>query len=205
MAAGGVQGFFDDRFVRNYDRCIGPLERTLFREARARLAGRAGGKVLDLGAGTGANFEWISSSVRQLCAVDFEPRMLVQSRRRECPVEPLLAAADAECLPFASRTFDTVLVALVLCTIKRPADALAEIARVLVPGGRMLMLEHVRSSSRVLAIGQDLLTPLQRLVAGGCNLNRRTEDLVRAAGFRVERRSARLAGMIVEIEAISPS
>lgn len=205
MAAGGVQGYFDDRFVRNYDRCIAPFERSIFREARIRLVGRAAGNVLDLGAGTGSNFECIGDSVTQLIAVDREPRMLEQSRERRCIVSPRLTVSDAEALPFASGAFDTVLVTLLLCTIRNPEAALAEIRRVLAPRGRVLMFEHVRSTSGLIGAAQDLFTPLQRLVAGGCSLNRRTEALVVGAGLRIERKTSRYAGILVEIEAISPS
>ncbi len=204
MGWAGLQGFFDDRFVRNYDRCVAPLERSVFREARKRLLGRAAGLVLDLGAGTGANAEYFEAPVLSVIAIDRDERMLIQSKARPSAVVPIhMAVADAEALPFSSGVFDTVVACLVLCTTPRPDIALAELVRVLAPGGRALFLEHVRSTSAIIGMAQDLANPVNRLVAGGCNLNRRTESSIRRAGLRVESRRSWFAGILVEIEAIS--
>lgn len=203
MDSGGLQRFFDDRFVRNYDRCVAPLERSIFFEARQRLARCASGLVLDLGAGTGANFMLFGDSARHVVAVDRELRMLMQSKERTTLTRVDRAVSDAEALPFATARFDTVIATLLFCTVRNPKRALAEVVRVLVPGGRLLLLEHVRSSSAVLGLLQDCVNPVQRLIAGGCNLNRRTETLLERSGFRVQRRQSRFAGMLVEIEAIS--
>lgn len=203
MGWGGLQGFFDDRFVRNYDRCVAPLERSVFREARKRLLGRAAGLVLDLGAGTGANAEYFEAPVRAVIAVDRDERMLVQSKARPAEVPIHMAVADAEALPFSTGAFDTVVACLVLCTTPRPDIALSELVRVLAPGGRALFLEHVRSTSSIIGLAQDLANPLQSLIAGGCNLNRRTESSLRRAGLRIDKRRSRFAGILIEIEAIS--
>lgn len=204
MGWAGLQGFFDDRFVRNYDRCVAPLERSVFREARKRLLGRAAGLVLDLGAGTGANAEYFEAPVLSVIAIDRDERMLIQSKARPSAAVPIhMAVADAEALPFSSGVFDTVVACLVLCTTPRPDIALAELVRVLAPGGRALFLEHVRSTSAIIGMAQDLANPVNRLVAGGCNLNRRTESSIRRAGLRVESRRSWFAGILVEIEAIS--
>lgn len=203
MGWAGLQGYFDDRFVRNYDRCVAPLERSVFREARKRLLGRAAGLVLDLGAGTGANAEYFEAPVRSVIAVDRDERMLIMSKARPAAVPIHMAVADAEALPFSSGVFDTVVACLVLCTTPRPDIALAELVRVLAPGGRALFLEHVRSTSAIIGLAQDLANPVQRLVAGGCNLNRRTESSLRRAGLRVDNRRSRFAGILIEIEAIS--
>ena len=208
MGSGGsgvLQGYFYDRFVRNYDRCVAPLERSVICEARKRLLGRAEGLVLDLGAGTGANFEYFHAPVRRVVAIDSEIRMLLQARDRDRPVPVDILVADAEALPFPSGVFDTVVATLVLCTTPHPDTALAELARVLAPGGRALLLEHVRSTSSIVGFAQDLANPLQRLVAGGCNLNRRTESRLLGAGLQVDRQRSRFAGILVEIEAISVS
>jgi ubiquinone/menaquinone biosynthesis C-methylase UbiE len=93
--------------------------------------------------------------------------------------------ADAAALPFSSRHFDTVVATLVLCTVPDVPAALAEIARVLRPRGRLLLLEHVRSADPALARWQDRLNPLQRFVGLGCECNRATTELVEEAGFEV--------------------
>jgi hypothetical protein len=82
---------------------------------------------------------------------------------------------------------------------------MAEVERVLAPGGRVLMLEHVRSSNPALGLLMDLATPLQRVVAAGCHLNRATHALVAGAGFRVETLSRRFLGTILELEAVRPA
>ena len=203
MGGGGVRGFFDDRFVRNYDRCLAPLERVAFAEARNRLIRKATGLVLDLGAGTGSNFGCFVPPVRRVIGVDRDIRMLERSSDRNRSVPVYLTVADAEALPFRSGLFDTGIATLVFCTIPRPEVAPAELGRVLVPGGRALFLEHVGCSASLVGYAQDPANPLQRIVAGGCNLNRRTESMLDGAGLRIDRRSSRFAGILVEIEAIS--
>jgi len=200
MRRKGVRAYFDERFVRNYDRCIAPLERAVFAEARTRLAARARGRVLDVGAGTGANFGRFGPEVCSVAGIDPEPGMLAQARLPEA-VPVRLIVASGECLPFASGVFDTVVATLVLCTIPDPTRAYAEMMRVLAPGGLLLLLEHVRSSSSIVAAVQDAATPLNRVLAGGCHLNRRTEELLRGPEIRVEARRERLAGSVVEIVA----
>jgi ubiquinone/menaquinone biosynthesis C-methylase UbiE len=193
--------------VRNYDRAIGPLERRVFSTARRRLLAAARGRVLDIGAGTGANFALYPDSVERVVALDPELGMLDTARAKcaTAAVAVSLVAASAEELPFPSASFDTIVATLVFCTIPNPARALDEAARVLKPDGRALFLEHVRSSSPVLGLVMDVATPLQRLVAAGCHLNRRTQSLVIAAGFRVESLGERFRGSLVEIVASAPA
>lgn len=207
MLAGRVQEFFRDRMVRNYDRAIGPLERRVFASARRRLLASARGLVLDIGAGTGANFAQYPDAVERVVAVDPELGMLESARAKgeTAAVSVALVAASAEELPFPSASFDTIVATLVLCTIPDPARALDEAVRVLKPDGRALFLEHVRSSSPALGLLMDVATPVQRVVAAGCHLNRRTQSLVTAAGFRVESLSERFRGSLVEIVAAAPT
>ena len=189
--------------VRNYDECMRPFERRVFGAARARLAGAAIGRVLDVGAGTGANFSHYGHAVRSVFAIDPEIGMLETARAKAAlaSVPVHLVAASAEELPFASATFDTVVATLVFCTIPDPVRALGEVERVLVPGGRVLMLEHVRSSTAPLALLQDVATPLQRIVAAGCHLNRRTRSLVERSGLRLDAVRERYLGVVAELEA----
>lgn len=95
--------------------------------------------------------------------------------------------ASAEQLPFLDDSFDAVVSTLVLCTVADPARSLAEIARVLVPGGQLLFIEHVRAQTPRLGWVQDHVNPIQRAFAHGCNCNRRTLEAIRAAGFTVDK------------------
>ena len=207
MLARRVHDFFRDRMVRNYDRWMRPMERRVFGDARRRLVAHAAGRVLDLGAGTGANFAHYGSGVGSVVAVDPELGMLAFAREKTgaASVPVSLVAASAEALPFPDASFDTVVATLVFCTIPDPGRALGEVERVLAPEGRLLMLEHVRASSPVLGLLMDAATPLQRVVAAGCHLNRATHGLVARAGFRVEALRERFHGTVVEIEAVRPA
>jgi ubiquinone/menaquinone biosynthesis C-methylase UbiE len=156
------------------------------RRRRALLAG-ARGRILELGAGTGLNLVHYPAGVGKLVLVEPEPAMhrRLSARLRRSPREGIVVAAGAEALPFADRSFDTVVCTLVLCTVIAPDAALGEIRRVLAPEGQLLFIEHVRSDSPTLAALQDrLLRPWQRF-ACGCRCNRDTVEMMRAGGFEV--------------------
>jgi ubiquinone/menaquinone biosynthesis C-methylase UbiE len=201
MASARVERFFRQRMVRNYDRLMAPLERRAFREARARLVPKAEGRVLEIGAGTGANFAFYGPEARLVVASDPEAGMLSQAASRGAAARVVLVAASAEALPFPDRAFDCAVATLVLCTVARPLVALAEIRRVLRPGGRVYLLEHVRSRASILGAVQDVLTPVQRVVAAGCHLNRATPLLVERAGLTLTSVRERFAATVVEMEA----
>jgi ubiquinone/menaquinone biosynthesis C-methylase UbiE len=201
-----LEARFRDRFVAHYDALMEPLERSVFAGARARLITRANGRVLDLGAGTGANFACFGHAARSVVALDPDPRMLAQARAKAGAAIPTIAivTGTAEELPFAPGSFDSVVATLVFCTVADPCRALAEVVRVLRPGGVLLMVEHVRSSNRLLAGVQTALTPVQRIVAAGCHLDRATRMLVESGGLRVTSARQRFASIVVELEAVRP-
>jgi SAM-dependent methyltransferase len=107
-----------------------------------------------------------------------------------------LVRADAEQLAWPSQSFDSVVGTLVFCSIPHPAQALAEVRRVLRPGGRLYLVEHVRSQHAWLGQMQDWLAPVWHWGTGGCNLNRETEATVRAAGFEIETLKIGYAGLL---------
>lgn len=113
--------------------------------------------------------------------------MAKRLRARVASVRPgtHVVEASAEQLPFLDDSFDAVVSTLVLCTVADPVRSLAEIGRVLVSGGQLLFIEHVRAQTPRLGWVQDHLNPIQRLFAHGCNCNRRTLEAIRAAGFTV--------------------
>jgi SAM-dependent methyltransferase len=102
------------------------------------------------------------------------------------PVAITVVAGHAEELPAADGSMDAAVTSLVLCSVPAPATALAQIARVLKPGGEFRFYEHVRSPRRVVGLAQDLIAPLWSLAAGGCHPNRDTAAAIRSAGFRIE-------------------
>jgi ubiquinone/menaquinone biosynthesis C-methylase UbiE len=158
------------------------------RSLRERLLRNASGRVLEIGAGTGANLPFYGASVTAITVAEPEAPMArrLERRIREQHRHVHLIQAPAEHLPFAGAQFDTVVSTLVLCTVVDQAAALRELGRVLKPGGRLLFIEHVRSEQPRLAAWQDRLNRLNRVVAHGCNCNRSTVDAIRAAGFTIK-------------------
>ena len=152
-------------------------------ELRRRLLASLEGEVVEIGAGTGLNLPYYERA-RRVVALEPSASMAKQLRKRiaEARVPVELAVGTAEALPFEDDSFDAAVVTFVLCSVREPAAALAEIRRVLRPGGQLVLLEHVRGEGRV-ARWQDALTPLSRRLSGNCHLNRDTLAAVRAAGF----------------------
>ena len=166
--------------------CVG--EAAGMRAARKTLVDQATGRVLEVGAGTGLNVPHYPPAARELILVEPEPAMRrrLERRVRRSERQAAIIDASAEQLPFADRSVDTVVSTLVLCTVEHPDRALAEIARVLRPGGQFLFIEHVRAESPALAWWQDRLLDPWRRFACGCRCNRATVELMRACGFEVK-------------------
>ena len=159
-------------------------------ELRPETVGRAEGEVLEVGFGTGRNLRYYAPGVKSLTAVDPLPTGSIARRIEEriaaagIPVERFELRADGA-LPFDDRRFDWVVTTWTLCSIPRPEVALAEMRRVLRPGGRCAFIEHGRSDEERTAAWQDRLNPLWRRIADGCNLNRAIDRLVSDAGFEL--------------------
>lgn len=154
------------------------------------------GSALEIGCGWGHNFAHYPGTV-DLIAFDLEMDRVRSAARQPNPQPPIrLSAADAEQLPFPNRHFDSVVGTLVFCSLPHPAQALAEIRRVLKPGGRLYLIDHVRSHHAALGQTQDFLAPVWLKVTGGCNLNRNTEATVRAAGYDLERLKIGWGGLL---------
>jgi SAM-dependent methyltransferase len=171
-----------------YDPFVHVGEAAGMRAARKALVDQATGRVVEVGAGTGLNVPHYPPAARELILVEPEPAMRrrLERRVRRSDRQAVIVDASAEQLPFADRSVDTVVSTLVLCTVEHPDRALAEIARVLRPGGQLLFIEHVRAESPALAWWQDRLLGPWRRFACGCRCNRATVELMRACGFEVE-------------------
>jgi len=179
------RGFYSERiFPWIMDRA----DTAELRDQRRRAVSQASGWVLEIGVGTGANFPHYGAAVRSITAV--EPSGGMNRRgaqnREDAPVPVRLVAGSAERLPFREAAFDTAVAVFVLCTIPDAAEALEEIRRVLVPGGRLLFLEHVRAPDPGVERWQRRLQPLWGRLACGCVLSRDTERRIVEAGFRIE-------------------
>jgi SAM-dependent methyltransferase len=171
-----------------YDAMMAVAEATGFAAWRRRLVADAHGVVLDIGCGTGRNLPLYGADV-SVFAMDFRIELVIAARRRAGSVPVVVGRAES--LPFAKGAFETVTSGLVFCSVPDPIAGLAEIRRVLAPGGRLRMLEHVRSRHGLMARWQDLVQPLWTWVSGGCHPNRDTEDTVRRAGFVIDEKNRR--------------
>jgi ubiquinone/menaquinone biosynthesis C-methylase UbiE len=132
-----------------YDRRMGFFERVLFGDGREWVCSRASGEVLEVALGTGRNLPFYPQGV-WITGIELSPAMLEIARKRaeELDLDADLREGDAQELPFPDASFDTVVCTLSLCNIPDDRRAIAEMRRVLRPGGRLLLLDHVRSSSK---------------------------------------------------------
>jgi ubiquinone/menaquinone biosynthesis C-methylase UbiE len=156
---------------------------------RARVAAGLEGDVLEIGFGSGLNVPHYPPTVRRVLALDPATvgRKLAADRIAASPVPVEFVGLDGEEVPLEDVSVDHVLTTWTLCTIPDPGRALAEVRRVLRPGGTLHFMEHGRSPDPQVARWQDRLTPVQRRIAGGCHLNRPMDDLVRGSGLEITR------------------
>jgi ubiquinone/menaquinone biosynthesis C-methylase UbiE len=176
-------------FAALYDRGLQATEEAGLREIRREVLAGAGGRTIDVGAGTGVNLDLFPEEVTELVLAEPDPHMLkkLQEKLAESGTRASAIQVPAESLPFADASIDTVAFTLVLCTVPDPAAALAEAARVLRPGGKLLFVEHVRSGDPGLAHWQDRLEKPWRFLADGCHCNRDTVAAIEKSGFRMQR------------------
>ena len=160
-----------------------------FARLRARVAAGLGGEVLEIGFGSGLNIPYYPAGLKRVQAVDPATvgRKLAAKKAAGCAVPIEYIGADAEALPAGDASVDNVLSTWTLCTIPDARRALAEIRRVLRPGGVLHFVEHGLAPDAKVARLQQRLTPLQRRAFGGCHLNRRIDQLVAAAGLELTR------------------
>ncbi len=174
------------------DRRFGPHKRRLFEKIR--------GETLMVAAGTGNDFKFFPPAQR-IVAIDISPAMLARAAAKATlyPGKIELLQMDVCALPFPAESFDTIVTVCTFCSVPKPIAGLRELRRVLRPGGRLLMFEHVRSRIGPLAILLDLMTPITRRF--GPDLNRDTVRNVERAGFRITREENVYLDIVKIIEA----
>jgi ubiquinone/menaquinone biosynthesis C-methylase UbiE len=176
-------------FSAIYDRAMKSTEEAGMREIRRETLAAASGRTIDIGAGTGLNVDLYPTAVTELVLAEPDEHMLNRLR----PKVPgwgrdvSVVQAPADSLPHEDDSFDTAVFTLVLCTVPDPKAALAEAARVLRPGGKLLFVEHVRSPEPGLARWQDRLERPWRFLGDGCHCNRDTVATIEASPFEFER------------------
>jgi ubiquinone/menaquinone biosynthesis C-methylase UbiE len=175
-------------FSAIYDRAMKATEEAGMRETRRQALSGASGRTVDIGAGTGINLGLYPPGLTELVLAEPYEHMLRRLRPKlvESGERVEVVEAPAESLPFPDDSFDTAVFTLVLCTVPDPKAALAEAARILRPGGKLIFVEHVRSPDPRLARWQDRLETPWRLFGDGCHCNRDTVATLEASPFTVE-------------------
>ena len=175
-------------FAALYDVGLRATEEAGLREMRRQLLEGVRGRVLDVGAGTGANIGLFGPQASEIVFCEPDPHMAKRLRRKLSASGRggSVVEAPAERLPFEDASFDTAVFTLVLCTVPDPAAALAEVARVLRPGGRLLFVEHVRAEDPGLARWQDRLERPWHFFADGCHCNRDTVSTIESSALTLE-------------------
>ena len=176
-------------FAAFFDRMSRSAEKHGLADLRREIVGRATGSVVEIGAGTGMNFRHYPPAVTDVVATEPDPHMLrrLDESLRAATVPIRVERGSADDLPFEDDSIDTVVGTLVLCTVPNPDEALAEVGRILKPGGTYLFLEHVRSTAPRLARWQDRIQPIWTFFGAGCHPNRDIPAAIERAGFGLER------------------
>jgi len=194
-----------DKTARNYDKQIAFWERRLFGDGRQWVCAQATGEVLEVAIGTGRNLPYYPGGI-PLAGIEFSPAMLDLARRRadELGLQVDLCVGDAQALDLPDASFDTVVCTLSLCAIPDDRRAVAEMWRVLRPGGRLLLLDHVAGAPRWVRAVQWLMELVTRPLQEE-HMLRRPLLQVQAQGFQVERRERSKLGVVERLAARKPT
>ncbi|HEY2337321.1 MAG TPA: class I SAM-dependent methyltransferase [Burkholderiales bacterium] len=170
-----------------YDRFMRGSEEACLSKWRAELLRDLSGEVLEVGAGTGSTLGLYPKMVTRLVMAEPDPSMRAKLLAKDRPSRVEVADASLDGLPFKDQSFDAVVCSLVLCSVRDQKAALAEIARVLRPGGRLVFLEHVAAEGKPSRLKwQRRIEPVWKHLMGNCHLTRRTEAAIAAAGLDIE-------------------
>ncbi len=199
-----LRGYWD-RHAPSYDRQMRFFDRHLFGDTRTWVCQQASGDVLEVAVGTGLNLGLYPDGAR-LTGVDFSPAMLQRARDRARRLGRTvdLREGDAHALAFPDASFDTVVCTFSLCGIPDQRQAIAEMRRVLRPGGQLLLADHVAGSAWPVRAVQWLLE-LVTVPLGGEHLRRRPLEHVRAQGFQLQRQERFKLGIVERLAARKPA
>jgi ubiquinone/menaquinone biosynthesis C-methylase UbiE len=160
-----------------------------FNNKRSQIVPLAYGKVLEIGIGSGLNFEHYNfANIVEIIGVDpaLSSIAIAKSRAAHCNSKISFIESSAESIDLTSSSFDCVVIGYSLCTIPNPLKALSEAHRLLKPKGCLLFLEHGLAPEKKIQNWQHRLTPAWKKICGGCNLNRNIEELIQDSGFKFE-------------------
>ncbi|MHB1421384.1 MAG: class I SAM-dependent methyltransferase [Bacillota bacterium] len=162
------------------------MDRMLPSSLRKKALSHAVGKVLEVGVGTGTNLEYYPEGC-EITGIDFSPGMLAKARKKVAlaPIPVRLLEMDAQSMDFPDNTFDTVVATCVFCSVPDPIQGLKEVRRVCKQGGKIILLEHVRSENPLIGRLMDILNPVSLNIIGS-NINRRTVENVVKAGIQLQ-------------------
>ena len=193
-----------NRIAFLYDLMEAPMERLRFASWRRKLMGHiAGPTALEVGVGTGKNLIFYPDDL-DITAIDLSPRMLERARKRanKLNLNVNLQEMDVLHLNFADDSFDTVFATFVFCSVPDPIAGLQELRRACKPDGKLLLLEHMRPENFVLGLIFDLFNPIiVRMM--GANINRRTINNIRQAGWQIKAEEYFSSDIVRMIEAAS--
>jgi ubiquinone/menaquinone biosynthesis C-methylase UbiE len=156
---------------------------------RERVIGAAEGRVLEIGVGSGMNLPFYRPPVREVLALEPAPRLMTMARSasRASSMPVTFLEASAEAIPLDKHSVDTIVTTWTLCSIPQAAAALADMRRVMRPGGKLLFVEHGLAPDQGVRRWQEWLTPAWRCISGGCHLNRPIRSMIEGTGFHIDR------------------
>ncbi len=159
----------------------------LLHDYRRRTIAAAQGRVLEVGIGSGINLPLYGGDVSSVCGIEPSASLLKRAANQRTATISEFIRGSAETIPFEDKAFDSVVTTWTLCTIPDVQSALREMRRVLRSDGRLLFVEHGLAPDASIVRWQKRLTPCWKCLGGGCHLNRKIDDLIVAAGFKIER------------------
>jgi ubiquinone/menaquinone biosynthesis C-methylase UbiE len=154
---------------------------------RKRAASAAGGRVLEIGVGSGLNLPFYTDRATEVVGIEPHPRLRAMAARKDSIIPARMVAGTAESIPLDRHSIDTVLTTWTLCSIPDVGKAFGEIRRVLKPGGQLLFAEHGLAVEERVRRRQQRFTPLWKRFTGGCHLDLPISKLIEDAGFRIVR------------------